>query len=327
MRRRELLALLGGAAFAWPLVALAQQRTKPWVIGFIGGGETLPTESPFNGLARGMRELGYAEGRDFVIEWRSARGHYERFPEIAQQLVRDNVDVIVLGTSAAVRPAQQVSKTTPIVMAYSTDPVGSGFVASFSEPGGNVTGLAGSSADTSPKHLELILKVVPALSRIGLIGNPDNPNQSPILKSTQDAANKIGLASLPVDVRKPEDLDFAFARLSKERVQAIKVIPDALFFAQRERVAELALRHKLPSIFVQRESAAAGGLMSYGESLTEFYRRAATFVDKILKGAKPRDLPIEQPPTFQFVINLKTAKALGLDIPQTLLAIADEVIE
>lgn len=330
MIRREFVALLGGAASAAALHSLAtwaQPPAKIWRVGFIVGGEATPAESPYNGFVQGMREHGYTEGKDFVIEWRSAQGHYEQFPVAARELIRQNVDVIVLSTSAAVRPVQQVTGSVPIVMAYSTDPVGTGFVDSLSHPGGNITGLAGSSDDISPKQIELILRAVPNLSRIGVLGNPDNPDYSPILKRTEAAARNVGIAAFPAEARSQEELDLAFAKLVEAHVQAVKIFPDALFFAQRSQIANLAFKYQLPSISVQRECAEAGGLMSYGEHLQDFFRRAAAFVDKIFKGAKPRDLPVEQPAKFEFVLNLRTAHLFGIEIPPTLLALADEVIE
>jgi putative tryptophan/tyrosine transport system substrate-binding protein len=330
MKRRGFLALLGGAAAgaaSRSLTTWAQPTAKRWRIGFIVGGEAAPTESPYNGFVLGMRELGYAEGKDFVIEWRSAQGHYEHFPVAARELIGQSVDVIVVTTSAAVRPVQQVTRTVPIVMAYSTDPVGAGFVDSLLRPGGNTTGLVGSSDEISPKQVELILRAVPNLSRIGALGNPDNPSYSAILKSTEAAARNVGIATFRAEVRSPEELDLAFTMFAEARVQAVKIFPDALLFLQRSRIASLAGKYQLPSISAYRECAEAGALMSYGENLSEFFRRAAAFVDKIFRGAKPRDLPVEQSTKFELVINLKTARLLGMDMPPTLLALADEAIE
>jgi putative ABC transport system substrate-binding protein len=329
MRRRDFIAIFAGTAAASVLGARfpRAQPGKLWRIGFISGGTAVPTDKPFTAFALGMRELGYIEGKDFVIEWRSAYGQYERFSEITEGLVKSKIDVVVIATSAAVRPVQQASGATPIVMAYSTDPVGNGFVDSLAKPGGNTTGLAGASDDASPKQVELMQRMLPNLNRLGILGNPDNPAYAAVLRSTIAAASSIGIASFPIEARNEAEIDLAFAKTSGERVQAIKIIPDALFFSRRARMADLALQHRLPSIYGQRECAEAGGFMSYGESLADFLRRAATFVDKILKGAKPGDLPIEQPNQFEFVINLKTAKLLGIDVPHTLVAFADAVIE
>jgi putative ABC transport system substrate-binding protein len=274
-----------------------------------------------------MRELGYVEGKDFITEWRSAEGRYERFPELAAELVQLKVDVIVVPVTAAIRPMQQATDKIPIVMAYSTDPVGNGLVASLARPGGNTTGLAGSSDDTAPKQLELLAMAVPNISRIGLLGNPATPTYSSVLKGAINAAQKAGLSIVPIGASNPQQIDNAFTAFTNERVQAVMVAVDAVLFGQRQRLAELALTNRLPSMFSLREYAAAGGLMSYGENLSDFLRRAASFVDKILKGAKPGDLPIEQPTKFHLVINRKTAEALGITIPPELYIFADEVIE
>jgi putative ABC transport system substrate-binding protein len=328
MRRREVLTFLGGAAAAssnpWPRAARAQQGGKLWRIGIIVGGVRTP---PYDGFLQGMREHGYVAGRDYFADWRFADGRYSRITGFAEEFVRLKADVIFVGTAAAVEPVRQVTRTIPIVMGYSTDPVGAGFVASMARPGGNVTGLASSADDASPKQLELLAAVVPNLSRVGLLQNPDSPNYTPLLKSTQAAALAARLTVVPADARELPELDEAFAVLTKERVQAVRVTPDAFFFRQSERIAELALKHRLPTRFPQREYADAGGLMSYGENLKEFYRRAATFVDKIFKGARPADLPIEQPTRLNLVVNRKTADALGLTIPPNVYALADEVIE
>jgi putative ABC transport system substrate-binding protein len=305
IKRREFITLLSGMAAMLPLAARAQQAGKVWRIGFISGASRATVSEILDGFPQGMRELGYAEGKDFTIEWRFADGIYERFPGIAAELVRLKVDVIVLGTPAAVRPVQQATATIPIVMGYSTDPVGNGFVTNLARPGGHITGLASSLDDVIPKQMELLATAVPNLSRIGLLTNP----------------------LVSVEARDPGELDNAFATLISDRVGAVIVTSDGFFNSQRQRIVELALGGKLPTMFAQREYTQAGGLMSYGESLSEFFRRAASFVDKILKGAKPSDLPIEQPTLFKLVINRKTADALGVMIPPQLYIFADEVIE
>jgi len=326
VKRRELITLLGAAA-AWPLAARAQQSGKVWRIGFLAGASRETYVPLYRGFQQGMRELGYVDGKDFVSEIQAADGKFERFPEIAAELVRLKVDMIVTATSAALPTLKRAITTIPIVMAYSTDPVGNGLVASLVQPGGNITGLAGSSDDSSPKQLELVATVVPNISRIGLLGNPNSTTYAPVLKSAQAAAGKAGLSLVPVEARNPQETENAFAALVKERVQAFMVTADAIFFEGRWRIAELALQSRLPSMFPQREYAEAGGLMSYGENLSEFFRRAASFVDKIIKGAKPGDLPIEQPTKFNLVINRKTADALGVTIPAQLYIFADEVID
>jgi putative ABC transport system substrate-binding protein len=326
LKRRQFIALLGGAA-AWPLAARAQQAGPLRRIGFLFGAIPPDHFGTGRGFMQGMRDLGYLEGKDFVVEWRSAEGHYERLPDLAAELVRMNVDVIVTGSSPAVRPAQQATATIPIVMGYSTDPVRSGFVASLAHPGGNTTGLAGSGDDSSPKQLELLATIVPKLSRVAYLTNPQSPTSVTLMKSAQSAAEKAGILLVTVEARNPQEIDDAFAAMAKQDVAAVMVGTDALLFIQRQQIAQLALRNRLASIFQLREYVVAGGLMSYGESLEEFYRRAASFVDKIFKGAKPGDLPIEQPTRFNLVINRKAADEIGLTIPPQLYIFADEVIE
>ena len=330
MKRRAFITLLGGAAAAWPLAARAQQRDQARRVGFLLAAvpaAQMDWDDLGRGFTQGMRELGYVEGKDFVVEWRSAEGQYERLTDLAAELVRLKVDVIVAGSPVAVRPAQQATTTIPIVMGYSTDPVGNGFVASLARPGGNTTGLAGSSDDSAPKQLELLATIVPKLSRVAILTNPYNPNSPAVMKSARSAAEKADLLVVPVEARSPQQIEDAFAALAKQSVAAVMVGNDAMFFVQRQQLAQLALSNRVASIFPLREYAAAGGLMSYGESLQEFYRRAASFVDKIFKGAKPGDLPIEQPTRFNLVINRKTADALGITIPPQLYIFADEVIE
>ena len=330
MKRREFITLLGVAVAAWPLAARAQQPGTFRRIGFLYGSiplTQLASEDLSRAFIQGMLELGYLEGKDFVVEWRSAAGQYGRLADLAAELARLKVDVIVTGSAAAVRPAQQATTTIPIVMAYSTDPVGNGFVASLARPGGNTTGLAGSSDDSAPKQLELLTTVMPRLSRVAILTNPHNPNSAAVIKSAQSAAEKVGLVVVPVEARSLEEIEDAFAAIAKQSIAAVVVGLDAEFFVHRQQLARLALDNRLASMFPVRDYAAAGGLMSYGESLQDFYHRAASFVDKIFKGAKPSDLPIEQPTRFKLVINRKTADALGLTIPPQLYIFADEVIE
>jgi len=326
MRRRNFISLLGGAA-AWPLTARAQQPGKVWRIGVISGASPASTAHILAGFPQGMRELGHVEGKDFVIEWRYVDGDYGRFPDVAADLVRLKVDAIMTGTPAALPALRQATSTIPIVMGYSTDPVGNGFVASLARPGGNITGLASSLDDIAPKQIELLATAVPSLTRVGFLSNPGNPNQPPVLRSARTAAEKAGVVLVAVEASTPGELEPAIASLIRERVGAAIVNSDGFFNSQRQRLVDLALAARLPTMFAQREYAAAGGLMSYGESLFEFFRRSASYVDKIIKGAKAADLPIEQPTRFNLVINRKTADALGITIPAQLYIFADEVIE
>ena len=327
--RRKLVIALGAGALAAPFGALSQQQGKVWRIGFISG--TAPPASletaPQGGFLQGMRELGYVEGRHFVMEWRFAEAKAERYVEFAAELARLKVDVVVTGAPQAVRPMQHAAPQIPIVMGISTDPVGSGFAASLARPGGNITGIASSLEDSSPKQLELLVAAVPNMVRLGLLTTSMSPAYAAVLKRIQVSAQQARLTLVTADARNGDELAAAFATLSKGRAQAVIVPSDVLFNLNREKIAALAISHRLPSMFGVREYVEAGGLMSYGESFREFFRRAASYVDKIIKGAKPGDLPIEQPSRFYLTINRKTARALGITIPQSLLGRADEVIE
>jgi putative tryptophan/tyrosine transport system substrate-binding protein len=331
MHRRSFLTLLGASAAAWPLAARAQQVGKVWRVGFVAGAtRPLPAQlgsSAYAGFLQGMRQFGYVEGRDFVMEWRFAEGKPETYPELAADLLRSNVDVIVLGTQSAMPAVRRATTTIPIVMGISTDPVGMGFVTSLARPGGNVTGLASSSDDSTPKQLDLLLKVAPKVTRVGIAVNPETPSHLAVLKIAQGLAESTGRALVPIQIRSSDDVATAFATLAGEHAGALMVPGSSVFFAHRLRIAESALRARLPAIFIQREYVEAGGLMSYGESLADFYRHAAFYVDKIFKGAKPADLPVQQPTRFFLTINRKTAEALGLSIPLELMVLADEIIE
>jgi putative ABC transport system substrate-binding protein len=330
MRRRDFLSALGGAtAVAWSRDAHAQPARKVWRIGFLAGlSRPASFESdPFGGFLQGMRELGYADGKDFIVEWRFAEGRYDQFPILAAELARLNVDVIVVTASTAIRFVQQATSTIPIVMGYSIDPVGNGLVASLARPGGNTTGLGGSQEDIISKHVELIHTAVPRLSRLAILSNPANPNHGKTLSSAESAAAKAGLVLVGEQARNVQELDDAFARMTRQQAEAVVVIPDSLFNNNSKRIGELALRERLPSVFALRDFVAAGGLLSYGENLRDFLRRSAAFVDKIFKGAKPGDLPIQQPTRFFLVVNLRTAKALGISLSESFLLRADELIE
>jgi putative ABC transport system substrate-binding protein len=326
--RRRLVIAFGAGALAAPLASWAQQG-KVWRIGFISGAAppaSLET-APQGGFLQGMRELGYVEGRHFVMEWRFAEAKAERYVEFAAELARLKVDVVVTGAPQAVRPMQQAAPQIPIVMGISTDPVGSGFAASLARPGGNITGIASSLEDSSPKQLELLVAAVPNMVRLGLLTTSMSPAYAAVLKRIQVSAQQARLTLVTADARNGDELAAAFAILSKGRAQAVIVPSDVLFNLNRDKIAALAISHRLPSMFGVREYVEAGGLMSYGESFREFFRRAASYVDKIIKGAKPGDLPIEQPSRFYLTINRKTARTLGITIPQSLLGRADEVIE
>jgi putative ABC transport system substrate-binding protein len=309
MKRRAFITLLGGAV-AWPLAVRAQQAGRTRRIGFLtSSSPVVSIESSYHaGLLRGMRELGYVVGKDFIVEWRFAEGKLERFAEFAAELVRLNIDVFVLGTPTAVPAVRQATSSIPIVMGFSTDPVGNGFIASLARPGGNITGVASSQDDAVPKQMELLTMLVPDLSRIGLLVDPSSPNSSPIVKNAQAVAGNAGLLLVPAEARNLQEVEGAFTTLTNERVGAIIVVAGSVLFFYREPIAQLALKHRLPSIFPLREFVEAG--MSYGESLFDFYRRAAVYVDKIFKGAKPADLPVEQPTRLFLIINRKTVVLL-----------------
>ena len=274
-----------------------------------------------------MRELGYVEGKNLVIEWRFADGKFERLPDLAAELVRLNVEVIVSGSSQAISALQKATATIPIVMASSGDPIGSGFVKSLARPGGNITGLSNLTSEIGTKQLELLLSMVPKLSRVAVLVNPVNPSLATLLKNVQSAAQGAGVKVLPVEARTAEEIENAFPTMTQGNAGAVIVAVDSLFIQQYRKIAELAAKNRLPSVSQLREYVEAGGLVSYGPNLADQFRRAATYVDKILKGAKPGDLPVEQSAAFELLINGKTAKALGLTIPQSVLLRADRLIE
>ena len=328
MRRREFITLVGSVA-VWPLTARAQQSGKVWRIGFLAGGARPANMegSVYSGFLRGMRELGYAENRDFIVEWRFAEGRFELFPTLAEELARSHVDVIVVGVTAAIPIVQRTTSTIPIVMAVSVDPVGNGYVTSLAHPTGNVTGLVTSQDEIVTKQLQLVALLLPNLHRIGFLLNRDNPVHVVTFKSLQEAAQRNDLAVVTAEVRKARDLADAFTTLNQQSVDVVVVAGDAILFSNRYEIAEMALKLGLPTVSSQREYVEAGGLMSYGESLGDFYRRSTFYVDKLLKGAKPSDLPIQQPIRFFTTLNRKTAEALKINMPMQVLVLADEVIE
>ena len=319
------MTLLGGATAAWPLAARAQQPAKLPTIGFLGG-TTPATWSLFvAAFVQRLRELGWIEGRTIAIEYRWAEGRGERFAEIAAEFVRLNVDVIVT-VGGAVLAAKQATSLIPIVFAAAADPVGSGLVASLARPGGNVTGLSSQFTDHAGKRLELLREMVPSLRRLAIMANAGYPAAVLEMAEVQATTRTLGLDVVTLELRRAEDIAPAFEAL-KGRAEALYVCAESLVTTNRVRINTLALAARLPTMHSIREYVEAGGLMSYGPNFPDLWRRAGDLVDKILRGAKPADIPVEQPTKFDLIINLTTAKALGLDVPPTLLARADEVIE
>jgi putative ABC transport system substrate-binding protein len=322
--RRELLVALGGVAAAWPLTARAQQPAIP-VVGFLGGATHSAWVHWTAAFVRRLRELGWIEGRSIAIEYRWAQGRSERYTEIAAEFVRLKVNVIVTA-GASVVAAKQATSVIPIVFAVAADPLGTGLVASLARPGGNVTGLSNQAADLAAKRLELLREVVPGLRRLAIIANIDYPAVVLEMREFQAAADTLGLEVATLEIRRGEDIVPAFEAI-EGRTDALYVCADPLVVTHQVRINTLALAARLPTMHSLREHVETGGLMSYGPNFPDLFRRAADYVDKILRGAKPSDLPVEQPTKFDFVVNVTTAKALGLNVPQTLLARADEVIE
>lgn len=323
MKTVGLILTLAFSILAAPLPSAAQPPAKIHRMGWLALG--FPGPNPFyNALLQGLRELGYVDGQNLTVEQRWAEEKLDRLPTLAAELVRLNVDVIVTPTYPVIRAAKQATGTIPIVMVIVHDPVVAGLVASFPRPGGNVTGLSCFGSELSGKLLELLKEAVPRVSRVAVLSNPANPSA---FREMETAARKLGIQLRRVEVRDPKDLVSAFSIMTKERVDGVIVEHDAMLFGQRKRITELAVNSRLPTVFEYREHVEAGGLISYGPSYTDLFRRAATYVDKILKGAKPADLPVERAARFELVINMKTAKALGLTIPKSVLVRADHVIQ
>ena len=327
--RRVFVGALAGGIVAAPLAAEAQQAGKVYRIGILANVPLTDSQGArlWGAFIQGLRELGYVEGKNITIEWRFSEGKYERLPELAADLARLKVDVIVAPATQNVAVAKQATGTIPIVMTGSGDPVGSGLVVSLARPGGNVTGLSVLAPEIVGKQLELLKEIVPKVSRVAVLWNPTNTSHPLLLREAKVAARSLGVQLHILEARGPEEVESAFATMTRERAGALLVPTDGMFLLHRARIAELAAKHRLPAMYGLREFVDAGGLMVYGASLRDSFRRAATYVDKILKGAKPGDLPVEQPTKFELIINLKTAKALGLTIPQSLLLRADEVIQ
>jgi putative ABC transport system substrate-binding protein len=326
VKRRAFITLLGGAAAGWPLGASAQQRTKVARIGHLDLGPASARASRVEALRAGLRDLGYVEGKNIVIEFRWADG-VQQLPELAAELVRMNVDVIFAPSSTMVEPARQATKTIPIVFANHADPIGSGHVASLNRPGGNITGLSNLATELDAKALEVLKEAVPWATRIGVLWNPTTPSQVPGMRSVEAAGKRLGLELHLLSAVTVEDFDGALMSMARENIGGVFVVPAPITLMQRAYLAELALKHRLPTMFGTRENVEAGGLMSYGADRNDLIRRATVYIDKILKGAKPADLPVEQASKYELVINLKTAKVLGLEIPPKILALADDVIE
>jgi putative ABC transport system substrate-binding protein len=328
VKRRTFITLLGGAAAAWPLAARAQQVGQKYTIGLFSAGIRLPENAPaWIAFLSAMRELGWIEGKNVVFEGRYADNRLERLPALAEELVRLNVNVIVSIGTLAPLAAKRATSTIPIVMAAAGDPLGSGLIASLAQPGGNVTGMSLMAPDLGGKRLELLKELLPRLARVAVLWNAANPYSANVFKETEVAGRVLGVQVQSLGVRNPEDLDGAFEAARQQHPDALVSVEDPFTGTYRKRITDFAIAARLPSLYGIREDVNAGGLVSYGANLAELYRRAAGYVDKILKGAKPADLPVQQPTTFELVVNLKTARLLAIEIPPTLLARADEVIE
>jgi len=315
-------ALLVALSFS----AEAQQPAKIPRIGYLTGASLSAISERIDAFRQGLRGFGYVEGKNIIIEWRQAEGKLDRLPALAAELVRLKVDVIVTGGPTATRPVKEATATIPIVMATDPDPVGSGFVASLARPGGNVTGLATLAPEISGKQVELLKEIVSRLSRVAVLGTSTQPGTAQRLRETERAAGAFGVKHQFLDILGPEDIETAFRAASKGRADTLLLLASPVLTSQRTQIVDLAVKSRLPAIYNAPEFVEAGGLMSYGVNLTDLFRRAATYVDKILKGAKPADLPVEQPTKFELIINLKAAKQIGLTIPPNVLVRADKVI-
>lgn len=326
--RRKLLVVLARCALAAPLVSFAQPQDRVWRVGFLALRRPVSLDSDqFGAFPQGMRELGYIEGTNLIIEWRFADGKSERLSALAAELVQLKVDAILAAGTQAISAAQKATGTIPIVMAGANDPVGSGFVTSLAHPGANITGLSLLLDDVTPKQLEMLRVMVPKLSRVAVLANSANVSHATLQTNVQLAAQRAGIEVLPVQARTPREIEDAFSKMAQERAGAVIVVSDALFTQQMLQIARLAEKNRLPLIAPFRQYVEAGALMSYGQNFTDHFRRTATYVHKIFKGARPADLPVEQPTQFELVVNLKTASMLGLKVPQELLLRADAVIQ
>ena len=318
----SVVAALGGTA-----ITDAQQVKKVARIGFLASSSSERVKSRLAAFQQGLRELGYVEEKNVIIEYRSAEGKFERLPEIASELVRLKVDLLVVEGAPAAHATKNATSVIPIVIGNAADPVGTGLVASLARPGGNITGLSDFNLGVVTKRLELLKEVVPSASRIAVLWNPTNPTNPLQLKETQAATPGLGVTLLSLEAKGADDIERAFSAIRKERPGALIVIGDPMFGTHQKRITQLTIKSRLPAIYGAPESVDAGGLMSYGTNFADLFRRAATYVDKILKGTKPADLPVEQPKKFEFIVNLKAAKQIGLTIPPNVLARADKVIK
>jgi len=327
--RRALVAALAVGLFAARTNSTAQQPQRVWRIGFLvaASRQFYLDSGRLDALRAGLRELGYVEGKNLVIEARYADGQYDRLSGFASELVGLKVDLIVAAPSPAIRAAKQATTTIPIVFPSTGDPVGSGFVASLAHPGGNPTGMSNSNLEVSAKTLELLRTVVPGMSRVAVLANPGSSTESAMLKSIGAAAQTVGVQIVRVEARNLEEIETGFATMTRERVDAMVIASDALMGMQQRQIADLAVKHQLPSIAQGAAYARNGGLLGYGLNSLDLYRSAAVYIDKILRGAKPGDLPVQQPSRLELVINMKTARALGVTVPQALLVRADELIQ
>ena len=326
MKRKIIICLLTTALLSTAPFVDAQQPTKIPRIGCLYAGSPSTQSARMEAFRQGLRELGWVEGKNIVIEYRYAEGKFDRLPALAAELVRLKVDVIVTAAPPPTRSAKKATVTIPIVMAFDDDPVGSGFVASLARPGGNITGLATLAPEISGKQLELMKEIVPKLSRVGVLGDVTRPGIPQALREINVAADALRVQVQYLEVRDPKDIESAFRAASKEHADAVLVLGSPVLNSQQKQVIELAVKSRLPAIYFNLEFVEAGGLMSYGVNIADLARRAATYVDKILKGRKPADLPVEQPIKFEFIINLKAAKQIGLTIPPNVLVRADRVI-
>ena len=325
MKRREFISLLGGAALSWPISVRAQQATKMYRIGWLQPGP-LPN-SWIKGFRQGLQDFNYAEGKNLIIDYRWGDGSFDHLAAMAQELVSLNPDVIVSVNTVALQTLQRATTTIPIVMLGTADPVSVGLVRSLAKPGANITGMSVMAPELSQKRLELLKEAVPNLQRVTVLSNPGNPAVTLALQETQTAAQALGLAIQSVDVRDPSEIGLALSTIAREPAGALVLLIDTMIHRHRVPIVAFAIKHRLPTISPFREFAEAGGLMAYGPQLPDLLRRAVGLIDKILRGEKPANLPVQQPTTFELIVNLKTARALGLDIPPMLLARADEVIE